>query len=360
MLDPTVKTLTVRFNADGSGSDKWVLEHMTARLALCDWMRPQFTSFAVPYDRYHRGNPITIVVVYSEIVEAENAVLRTNWGDFTGATNDYANTITFTGTISDDAEIGSTLNILSLTGTVKDMAGNDASQLNNKTISAGVLYQSENYHITYDLNYGNLATANPTTYTYETATFTLNNPISKRPGYAFKGWTGSNGKTPQTTVTINKGSHGDLLFHANWVLADYAVNLPTDLEHGTVISDKATAHMGDNVTLTVTPDNGYGIASVNVMNGFIPVEVSAGENGIYTFVMPAGDVTVNVEFEAINLLGDLNGDGNVDVTDVSLLIDVVLGKDVTLADGALTDLNGDGNVDVSDVSLIIDIILGMN
>ena len=56
-------------------------------------------------------------------------------------------------------------------------------------------------------------------------------------------------------------------------------------------------------------------------------------------------------------LGDLNGDGNVDVTDVSLLIYLVLGKDVTLADGAVPDINGDGNNDVSDVSLIIDIIL---
>ena len=56
--------------------------------------------------------------------------------------------------------------------------------------------------------------------------------------------------------------------------------------------------------------------------------------------------------------GDLNGDDNVDVTDVSLLIDVVLGKTVGLAEGAVCDLNGDGSVDVTDVSLLIDIVLG--
>ena len=56
--------------------------------------------------------------------------------------------------------------------------------------------------------------------------------------------------------------------------------------------------------------------------------------------------------------GDLNGDGMVDVSDVSLLIDVVLGKTVELADGAVCDLNGDGNTDVTDVSLLIDIVLG--
>ena len=56
--------------------------------------------------------------------------------------------------------------------------------------------------------------------------------------------------------------------------------------------------------------------------------------------------------------GDLNGDGNVDVTDVSLLIDVVLGKPVELAEGAVCDLDGDGNTDVTDVSIVIDIVLG--
>ncbi|MBR2145982.1 MAG: leucine-rich repeat protein [Muribaculaceae bacterium] len=55
---------------------------------------------------------------------------------------------------------------------------------------------------------------------------------------------------------------------------------------------------------------------------------------------------------------DLNNDGKVDVSDVSLLIDVVLGKPVELAEGAVCDLDGDTNVDVTDVSLLIDIVLG--
>ena len=56
--------------------------------------------------------------------------------------------------------------------------------------------------------------------------------------------------------------------------------------------------------------------------------------------------------------GDLNGDGQVDVSDVDLLIDLVLGRiteDSLLGD---PDLNGDGQVDVTDVDLLIDIILG--
>ena len=56
-----------------------------------------------------------------------------------------------------------------------------------------------------------------------------------------------------------------------------------------------------------------------------------------------------------NVRGDLNGDKVVDVTDVNIMIDMVLGKQaVTTA----ADLTGDGNVDVADVNALIDIVLG--
>ena len=72
------------------------------------------------------------------------------------------------------------------------------------------------YHITYDLAEGTLESGktNPTTYTVETDAITLNNPV--REGYIFTGWTGSNGTTPQKTVTIAKGSTGDKNYTANW------------------------------------------------------------------------------------------------------------------------------------------------
>ena len=77
-----------------------------------------------------------------------------------------------------------------------------------------------------------------------------------------------------------------------------------------------------------------------------------------TEVCGAIDLHPNAEQPADLVRGDLNGDSLVDVGDVSLLIDVVLGKHVDLAAGAGPDLNDDGNVDVTDVSLLIDIVLG--
>ncbi len=83
------------------------------------------------------------------------------------------------------------------------------------------------YTITYNLDGGTLGGAtNPTSYTADTATFTLNNPT--KIGYVFIGWTGSNGTTPSTSVTIYTGSVGNLTFTANWQVESY--DAPTNVQ----------------------------------------------------------------------------------------------------------------------------------
>ena len=74
-------------------------------------------------------------------------------------------------------------------------------------------YEIRTYRIQYDLNGGSVQSANPTTYTVEDE-ITLNNPTKS--GVRFKGWTGSNGNSPQTSVTIEKGTTGDKNYTANW------------------------------------------------------------------------------------------------------------------------------------------------
>ena len=86
-----------------------------------------------------------------------------------------------------------------------------------KTVKLGSLSVTINdFKIEYDLQGGELAqgVTNPGKYNINTATFTLNNPT--RVGYYFAGWTGSNGNTPQVTVTIPKGSTGDRAYTAHW------------------------------------------------------------------------------------------------------------------------------------------------
>ena len=52
--------------------------------------------------------------------------------------------------------------------------------------------------------------------------------------------------------------------------------------------------------------------------------------------------------------GDVNGDGNVDVSDINIVINEILGKGGTYN----ADVNGDGTTDVSDINIVINIILG--
>ena len=59
-----------------------------------------------------------------------------------------------------------------------------------------------------------------------------------------------------------------------------------------------------------------------------------------------------------HILGDVNGDGTVDVSDVNIVINVMLGKNQDPQVKLWADLNNDGTVDVSDVNAVINIMLG--
>lgn len=70
------------------------------------------------------------------------------------------------------------------------------------------------------------------------------------------------------------------------------------------------------------------------------------------------DVTIYYTDIGAPIQGDANGDGKVNVSDVSTLINMILGS--TSMDTTLADVNGDGKVNVSDVTALINIILGVN
>ncbi len=54
---------------------------------------------------------------------------------------------------------------------------------------------------------------------------------------------------------------------------------------------------------------------------------------------------------------DVNGDSHMDISDVTSLVNIILGKS-TPEDKNTADLNGDGNVDISDVTTLVNAILG--
>ena len=66
----------------------------------------------------------------------------------------------------------------------------------------------------------------------------------------------------------------------------------------------------------------------------------------------------NVVINLGNILGDVNGDGMVDVSDVNILINIMLGNDDGSAYDGRQYVNDDSKVDVSDVNIVINIMLG--
>ncbi|MDO4287281.1 MAG: InlB B-repeat-containing protein [Eubacteriales bacterium] len=78
---------------------------------------------------------------------------------------------------------------------------------------------------------------------------------------------------------------------------EYDVAVDDTLENGEIELGTEKAEAGDTVTFTVTPKDGYTVSSVSVNNGAVSVNPTV--NGGYSFVMPAGDVTVSATFEAI-------------------------------------------------------------
>ena len=62
-------------------------------------------------------------------------------------------------------------------------------------------------------------------------------------------------------------------------------------------------------------------------------------------------------FQFSILRGDANGDGEVNISDVMLLVNRVLGAPTSVFIAANCDMNSDGDINVSDVSILINLIL---
>ena len=61
-----------------------------------------------------------------------------------------------------------------------------------------------------------------------------------------------------------------------------------------------------------------------------------------------------------SLTGDVNGDGNVSIADVTAVVNIVLGKDNVkpyLFNHEAADVNRDGEISIADVTALVNIIL---
>ena len=190
---------------------------------------------------------------------AGNAVVTANWENqgITLPTPDW-NGYTFDGWYTDDE------------GGTKVNPDQDGKYRPTTSTELFAHWEENTYAIQYDLKGGSLAQGktNPAEYTVNTATFTLNNP--SKTGYTFTGWTGSNGNTPQTTVTVTKGTIGDKTYTANYTPKKYTLTVKHYLENAndtkyTLVDTTTTQNIDYDTELTLA-------------NYAIPVE-----NGTYDY-----------------------------------------------------------------------------
>ena len=107
----------------------------------------------------------------------------------------------------------------------------------------------------------------------------------------------------------------------------------------------------------------YTANNIQICNFFNGVKIpEVKENSTYdvtgiVMLSKAGQVRVYVtemtEVSSQTLVGDVDEDGNVNITDVTALIDMLL-SDNTMPSG---DVNGDGQINITDVTDLIDILL---
>ena len=129
-----------------------------------------------------------------------------------------------------------------------------------------------------------------------------------RSSHCFTGWTSSNGGTfadASSTSTTFTMPAADTTITANWQYSGgggsttYAVTVP-DAENGTVRVSPGRASRGTTVTITVTPDAGYELERLTVLDSRDnEIALTDKGDGRYTFTMPAGRVTVETSFAEI-------------------------------------------------------------
>ena len=101
------------------------------------------------------------------------------------------------------------------------------------------------YTITYNLDGG--TTDNPLTYTVETDTFTLTPP--EKPGYTFVGWQGDRIDGTVQSLTVPRGTTGDLALTAVYEPTKFSITY--DLDGGT--ADNPTEYTVESDSFTLTP-----------------------------------------------------------------------------------------------------------
>jgi uncharacterized protein (DUF2141 family) len=118
----------------------------------------------------------------------------------------------------------------------------------------------------------------------------------------------NNDNSPVTAVSGVANSYSFAMPASNVTVTAEFETLPADTysvtitqpANGSVAADKAYASANDTVTLTVSPAAGYKLKDGSLKANDSPAAAVSGVANSYSFAMPASNVTVTAEFEALS------------------------------------------------------------
>ncbi len=242
-------------------------------------------------------------------------------------------------TISGADELQQVANIEALYGLESGFKGQINSDIQ-------AIYQNGNYlyvknENTYALVYGTLSN-----------TFENGDVITG----AIASWTTYNGAKQLTPVdsTFTVARKGDAVQPEEIPLEEVG----TDIIHTYLIVKGATVAAGDaDKYFTVGDETLSGVTMYNRFGITVPEELEGktfdvtGFVGIYSDTLQIYPIAITEQ--ETGLTGDVNEDGDVDITDANEAINIIIQNGYK----ASADVNGDGNVDITDANAIINIIL---
>lgn len=288
-------TLTV---TPATGYELEQLRVMDDETLITVWSEEGEYVFNMPANEVHVYATFKAIDYIVNIISPENGTITAD-----KKTAHYGETVTLTITPDEGYELES-LRVIYNDAIVPVTEGNTFVM---RACNAAIIayFKMIDYTVTIQPSESGTITADKETATMgETVTLT----VTPNEGYEFDQLTVMNGETKVDVTLTTEGNYtfvmptGNVEISATYKAIYYNIILVPSVS-GEVTADKETANMGETVTLTVTPDKGYELDKIHVMNGTTQVAAVAEGEGIYTFTMPAGNVVVSSLFKETTSTG---------------------------------------------------------